>query len=188
MIHKEISDAQWSTTIAPQSPEPAKTGRPRCDDGTTTNGVLFALATGCRRAYMPDKCGPKPAAHLRFRELRQKGIWKRILSGLIKSAHRQGKINLQKISIVSSPIAAKKGAMKQDMTDSGRFQARRFMSQWIRRGCRSHLGPVRQMSMTVQNSLTCWKTFQNWQMMIWDVRLLLHVQVRAMMQNTSEDI
>ncbi len=91
MIHKEISDAQWSTTIAPQSPEPAKTGRPRCDDGTTTNGVLFALATGCRRADMPDKCGPKPAAHLRFRELRQKGIWKRILSRLIKSAHKQGR-------------------------------------------------------------------------------------------------
>ncbi len=48
MIHKEISDAQRSTTISPQSPEPAKTGRPRRDDGTTINGVLFALDTGCR--------------------------------------------------------------------------------------------------------------------------------------------
>ncbi len=146
------------------------------------------LATGCKRADMPDKYGSKPAAHLRFRDLRQKGIWKKILSGLIKSAHRQGKIDLQKISIDSSSIAAKKGAMKQDMTDSRRFQARRFMSQWIRRDCRSQLGPVPQMSMTVQNSLTCWKTFQNWQVMIWDVRLLLHMQIRAMMQNTSETI
>ena len=76
MIHKEISDAQWST-IAPQSPEPAKTGRPRRDDRTTINGVLFALATGCRRAGMPDKYGSKPAAHLRFRELRQKASGKR---------------------------------------------------------------------------------------------------------------
>ncbi len=187
MIHKEISDAQWSA-IAPQLPKPAKTGRPRHDDGTTINGVLFVLTTGCRWADMPDKYGSKSTAHLRFQELRQKGIWKRILSRLIKSAHRQGKIDLQKISIGSSSIASKKGAMKQDMTDSGRFQARGFMSQWIRRDCRSQLGPVPQMSMTVRNSLTCWKTFQNWQVMIWDVRLLLHMQVRAMMQNASETI
>ena len=94
-------------------------------------------------------------------------------------ARKEGKIDLQKISIDSSSIAAKKGAMKQDMTDSGRFQARRFMSQRIRRDCRSQLGPVPQMSMTVRNSLTCWKTFQNWQVIIWDVRLSLHMQVRG---------
>ncbi len=103
-------------------------------------------------------------------------------------ARKEGRIDLQKISIGSSTIAAKKGAMKQDMTDSRRFQARRFMSQWIRRDCRSHIGPVLRMSMTVQSSLTCWKTFQNWQVMIWDVRLLLHMPVRVMMQNTSDTI
>ncbi len=65
MIHKEISDAQWNA-IAPQLPKPAKAGRPRCDDKTTINGVLFALDTGCRWADMPDKYGSKPAAHLRF--------------------------------------------------------------------------------------------------------------------------
>ena len=71
MIHKEIPDAQRSTAIAPQLPKPAKTGRPRRDDRTTINGVLFALATGCRHA---GQVRLKPAAHLRFRELRQKGI------------------------------------------------------------------------------------------------------------------
>ncbi len=126
MIHKEISDAQWST-IAPQLPKPAKTGRPRRGDRTTINGVLFASTAGCRRADMPDKYGSKPAAHLRFRGLRQKGIWKRILSGLIKSAHKQGRIDLQKISIDSSSIAAKKGAMKQDIADSRGFQAQKYM-------------------------------------------------------------
>ena len=112
MIHKEISDAQWSTTIAPQSPEPAKTGRPRRDDRTTVNGILFVLTTGCRWADMPDRYGSKSTAHLRFQELQQKGIWKKILSKLIKSARRQGRINLQKISIDSSSIAAKKGGIK----------------------------------------------------------------------------
>ena len=56
--------------------------------------------------------GSKSTAHLRFQELQQKGIWKKILSKLIKLAHKQGKINLQKISIDSSSIAAKKGAMR----------------------------------------------------------------------------
>ena len=76
------------------------------------NGILFILTTGCRWADMPDKYGSKSTAHLRFQELQQKGIWKKILSKLIKLAHKQGKINLQKISIDSSSIAAKKGAMR----------------------------------------------------------------------------
>ncbi len=109
MIHKEISDAQWST-IAPQLPEPAKTGRPRCDDRATINGILFVLTTGCRWTDMPGRYGSKSTAHLRFQELQQKGIWKKILSRLIKTAHRQGKTGLQKISVDSSSVAAKKGA------------------------------------------------------------------------------
>ena len=61
---------------------------------------------------MPDKYGSKPAAHLRFQELQQKGIWKKILSKLIKSARRQGRIGPQKVSIDSSSTAAKKGGDK----------------------------------------------------------------------------
>ena len=58
---------------------------------------------------MPDKYGSKSTAHIRFQELQQKGIWKKILSKLIKLAYKQGKINLRNISIDSSLIAAKKG-------------------------------------------------------------------------------
>lgn len=104
-----MSNVQWNT-IAPQLPKPAKTGRPRNDDRNIINGILFILTTGCRWADMPDKYGSKSTAHLRFSELQQKGIWKKILSKLIKSAHKQNKINLRNISIDSSSIAAKKGA------------------------------------------------------------------------------
>ena len=46
---------------------------------------------------------------LRFSELQQKGVWKKILSNLIKLAHKQGKTSLQKFSTdSSSSIAAKK--------------------------------------------------------------------------------
>ena len=86
MIHKEMSDVQWHT-IAPQLPKPAKTGRPRNDDRNIINGILFVLTTGCRWADMPDKYGSKSTAHLRFQEMQQKGMWKKILSKLIKLAH-----------------------------------------------------------------------------------------------------
>ena len=45
----------------------------------------------------------------------------KILSKLIKLAHKQGNLDLCNISIDSSSIAAKKGVMKLDMTDSRRF-------------------------------------------------------------------
>ena len=110
MIHKEMSDVQWST-IVKHLPKPAKTGRPRCDDRITINGILFVLTTGCRWADMPEKYGSKSTAHLRFQELQQKEVWKKVLSKLIKSAHMQEKIDLQNISIDSSTVSAKKGAM-----------------------------------------------------------------------------
>ena len=109
MIHQELTNKQWST-IAPYLPKPAKTGRPRCDDRTTINGILFVLTTGCRWEDMPKKYGTKSSAHLRFQNLQQRGVWKKILSKLIKSAYKQNKLNLQKISVDSTTISAKKGA------------------------------------------------------------------------------
>ena len=111
MIHKEMSVVQWNT-IAPQLPKPARTGRPRNNDRIIINGILFVLTTGCRWADMPDKYGSKSTAHLRFQELQQKQTWKKILSKLIKLAHKQGKLDLRNISIDSSSIAAKKKGMK----------------------------------------------------------------------------
>ena len=78
-------------------------------DRITINGILFVLSVGCMGR---DTCkyGSKSTAHLRFSELQQKGIWKKILSGLIKTSHKQNKIDLKKISVDSSTIHSKKGA------------------------------------------------------------------------------
>ena len=108
MIHKEITDKQWKSII-PHLPKPAKTGRPRADGRTTINGILFVLTVGCRWEELPEKYGSKSTTHLRLQDWQQKGVWKKILSEIIKSAHKQNKINLQKISIDSSSIHNKKG-------------------------------------------------------------------------------
>ncbi len=67
---------------------------------------------------MPTKHGDDYTADRRLNSWQQKGIQKKILKCAIKTAHKYGKINLQKISSDSSSVRNKKGAMRQDMTDS----------------------------------------------------------------------
>ena len=71
MIHKEITDKQWKSII-PHLPKPAKTGRPRADDRTTINGILFVLTVGCRWEELPEKYGSKSTAHLRLQDCNKK--------------------------------------------------------------------------------------------------------------------
>ena len=98
--------------IKPHIPKPAKTGRPRDDDRRTINGtIICVLISGCRRSEMLTKHGDDSTADRRPDSWQQKGVWKRILYGLIRTDHKQGKINLQKrIPVDSSTIPAKKGA------------------------------------------------------------------------------
>ncbi len=100
-------------------PPHAKTGRPRDDDRKIINGIIHVLTTGCRWDDMPKRYDDdstanrrlNKSANRRLNKWQQKGIWKKILSRTIHSAHKSGKINLQKISVDSSSIPDKKGAM-----------------------------------------------------------------------------
>jgi len=55
--------------------------------------------------------GSKSTTHLRLQDWQELGVWKKMLSKLIKSTHKQNKINLQKISIDSLSFPTKKGKM-----------------------------------------------------------------------------
>ncbi|MDH3361373.1 MAG: transposase [Nitrosopumilus sp.] len=107
MQFTELTDKQWNM-ILKYIPKPAHTGRPRCDDRKTINGIIYVLIAGCRWSEIPKQYGSKSTAHLRLQEWQEQGIWKDILSAAIKSAHKSGKLNLQKISVDSSTIPAKK--------------------------------------------------------------------------------
>ena len=108
MKYQELTNKQWNI-IEPHIPSPAKTGRPRDEDRKIINGIIYVLTTGCRWDDMPKKYGDDSTANRRLNRWQQKGIWKNILKSAIKSAHSSGKINLQKISVDSSSVAAKKG-------------------------------------------------------------------------------
>ena len=108
MKFQEITNKQWNM-VESHLPPPAKTGRPRDDDRTTINAIMFVLITGCRWIDLPARYGSKSSAHRRFQDIQQKGVWKKILKCAITSAHKQNKMNLQKISVDSSSISSKKG-------------------------------------------------------------------------------
>jgi hypothetical protein len=44
---EELTDDQWKLLV-PSIPAPAYTGRPRADDRSTINGILYVLMSGCR--------------------------------------------------------------------------------------------------------------------------------------------
>ena len=60
---------------------------------------------------MPKRYGDDSTANLRLRKWQDLGVWKKILSCAIISAYKSGKMSLQKISVDSSTIPAKKGEM-----------------------------------------------------------------------------
>ena len=80
-------------------------------DRVTINGIMFVLVTGCRWREMPEKYGSKSTAHRRLQNWQQRKVWKKILSGAIKSAYKSGNLQLQRISVDSSTVPAKKEAM-----------------------------------------------------------------------------
>jgi transposase len=109
MQFQEMTNKQWDM-IESHLPKPAKTGRPRTNDRMILNGIMFVLITRCRWTELPTRYGSKSTAHRRFQNLQQKRVWQKILSTAIKSAYSSNKLQLQKISIDSSSIPAKKGA------------------------------------------------------------------------------
>ena len=109
MQFQELTDKQWSM-MEPHIPKPAKTGRPRSNDRKIINGIIYVLISGCRWSEMPKMYGDDSTANLRLKKWQEIGVWKKILRCAIKSAHKFGKLNLQKISVDSSSIPNKKGA------------------------------------------------------------------------------
>jgi transposase len=104
-----LTDKQWKF-IEPLLPPKAKEGRPRNEDRQTINGILYVLTTGCRWMDLPPtRYGPKSTVHERLKNWEELGVWKKILDALISTNYLQGKLSLDKVTIDSSDVPAKKG-------------------------------------------------------------------------------
>lgn len=118
MQFTELNDKQWNI-IKQHIPKPSKTERPRSNDRMVLNGIIYVLISGCRWDEMPRKYGDDSTVNLRLRKWQGFGVWKKILRCTIASAHKQNKINLQKISVDSSSIPAKKRVLMMGVGFNG---------------------------------------------------------------------
>jgi transposase len=119
MQFRELTDRQWEL-IKQCLPPPAHTGRPRADDRTTVNGILYVLMSGCRWMDMPSKYGSHKTVWERHKKWSEKGVWKRIMDSLVSHGYQTGLINADDLSVDSSTVQAKKGGKKSALTATRR--------------------------------------------------------------------
>ncbi len=112
MKFEEIDDVKWSR-IEPLLPPGAKEGRPRADDRSTVNAVLFVLITGCRWMDVPKKYGDDSTANRRLRRWEKLGVWKSLMDSLVREGYGNGTVKLDELSVDSSTIRAKKGGARR---------------------------------------------------------------------------
>ena len=72
----DVTDEQWER-IQPQLPpeRTGKKGRPRKDDRTMLNGMLWMNHSGAQWRQLPMRYGPWQSVYARFAKWRDEGIW-----------------------------------------------------------------------------------------------------------------
>jgi transposase len=108
---EELTDNQWNLLL-PSIPPHAPTGRPRDDDKSIVNGILYVLMSGCRWMGMASKYGSYKTAWERHKRWSTKDVWKNIMNSLISRGYNFGLINIDDLSVDSSTVPSKKGGKK----------------------------------------------------------------------------
>ena len=93
MGFKELTDEQWES-IKTLLPPPKGRGRRRVDDRKVINGILYVLTTGCRWMDMPEKYGSYKTAWRRLKELREFGIWEKLVKELQNKGYGEGALKI----------------------------------------------------------------------------------------------
>lgn len=110
MSRHELTDQQWAV-IEPLIPKPKKMGRPRADDRTTLNGILYVLKTGCAWEDMPREYGSSTTCWRRLQQWSADGTWEGIWRTLLSQLDADTKIEWAQAFLDGSFVPAKKGAM-----------------------------------------------------------------------------
>lgn len=108
MEFRELTDEQWDF-IEPLLPSSANEGRPRADDRTTINAIIYVLTTGCRWMDLPSKYGDDVTAWRRLRNWEKLGVWKAVMRKVMSLGYSAHRLSLENVSVDSTDVAAKKG-------------------------------------------------------------------------------
>jgi len=93
MERHALSDGQWARLRPLLPPPPPSRGRPRRDDRTVVEGILWRLATGVPWRDLPECFGPWKTVYSRFRRWQRAGVWERVLAALQAEADATGDLD-----------------------------------------------------------------------------------------------
>ena len=118
MRRHALTDRQWERLRPLLPPPPSGRGRPRRDDRTVVEGILWRLKTGAPWRDLPERFGPWRTVYSRFRRWQRAGVWDRVLAALQAEGDAAGELDwglhlLDGTTIRAHPHAAgapKKGA------------------------------------------------------------------------------
>ncbi len=125
---EELTDRQWNM-IQPIIPKQTGRGRPRADDRTTLNAILYVLRTGCRWDDLSEALYAHcyTTAWRRLKRWEENGVLKRILDSLIAKGYALRIVKIDSLSIDSTTVPAKKGEGLLALTVTSASKGRRSM-------------------------------------------------------------
>ena len=87
MKHYELTTEQWER-VKPLLPpeETGKRGRPRKDNRTMLNGMLWIARSGAQRRELPEAYGPWQSVYARFAKWRDDGTLETVFDALSEDA------------------------------------------------------------------------------------------------------
>lgn len=110
----ELTATQWKLVepiIKKALPIKQISGRPRQNDQSIVNGILWICRTSAQWKDLPGRYPPYQICHRRFREWVKEVVWLKILTKLAVDLKRRGKIDLAEAYMDGSFSSAKKGAV-----------------------------------------------------------------------------
>jgi transposase len=116
---EELRDDQWAL-IEPLLPAPMRRGRPRADDRSTLDGILWVLRSGARWKDLPPKYGSRSTCHRRLQEWQEQGVWEHIRLTFLGTLDQLGKLDWSQAFLDGSFVPAKKGERISPMAGKAR--------------------------------------------------------------------
>lgn len=108
----ELTNDQWNR-ISEYIPDPPKNplgGRPRHDNKSVMEGILWVLRSGARWKDLPPGFPSYQTCHRRFQQWQKDKVIENILSKLTEQLQKIGKIDISECFIDGTFSSAKKGA------------------------------------------------------------------------------
>jgi transposase len=117
MTRRRISDNLWGTLepLLPKAARSAKGGRPRVDDRSALNGILFVLQAGIPWEDLPQEMGfgSGMTCWRRLRDWQSDGVWERLHLALLARLRGYDAIDWSRVSIDGASAASHRGANRQ---------------------------------------------------------------------------